>query len=195
MNEDQKYFFDVAGYLVLEDLLTRDHCEQLIEVINRIAGTPVAQLPKGVSHSIPSPNEIGVGDLTSVDPIFADLIDLPPVIDILKAIINPQLRLEIAYARIRRRGYAGLEIHGGGDGVDPIFSYHHFNGQIYSAHTVVAFNLTDVSEEEGGFVCIPGSHKANFSLPVERRGFENGEIDTSLLRSVPCKAGSAVIFT
>ena len=55
MNEDQKYFFDVAGYLVLEDLLTRDHCEQLIEVINRIAGTPVAQLPKGVSHSIPSP--------------------------------------------------------------------------------------------------------------------------------------------
>ena len=195
MNEDQKYFFDVTGYLVLEDLLTHDHCEQLVKAINRIAKTPVAQLPKGVRHCTPSPNEIGVGDLTSADPIFANLIDLPPVIDILKAIINPKLRLEISYARIRRRGYAGLEIHGGGDGVDPIFSYHHFNGQIYSAHTVVAFNLTDVSEEEGGFVCIPGSHKANFSLPLDRRGFKNGEIDTSLLRSVPCKAGSAVIFT
>ena len=81
MNEDQKYFFDVTGYLVLEDLLTHDHCEQLVEAINRIAETPVAQLPKGVSHSIPSPNEIGVGDLTSADPIFANLIDLPPVID------------------------------------------------------------------------------------------------------------------
>ena len=31
MNEDQKYFFDVTGYLVLEDLLTHDHCEQLVE--------------------------------------------------------------------------------------------------------------------------------------------------------------------
>ena len=115
MNEDQKYFFDVTGYLVLEDLLTHDHCEQLVEATNRIAETPAAQLPKGVSHSTPSPNEIGVGDLTSADPIFANLIDLPPVIDILKAIINPQLRLEISYARIRRRGYAGLEMHGAND--------------------------------------------------------------------------------
>lgn len=195
MNEDQKYLFDVTGYLVLEDLLSRGHCERLIDVVKRIAATPLERLPVGVRHSTPSPGEISVGDLTSADPLFADLIDLPPVIDILKEIIDPQLRLEIAYARIRRRGYKGLDLHGGGDGVDPIFTYRHFNGKIFSAHTVVAFNLTDVSEEEGGFVCIPGSHKANFPLPQNRRDFENGKIDTSLLRSVPCKAGSAVIFT
>jgi hypothetical protein len=44
MNEDQKYFFDVTGYLVLEDLLTHDHCEQLVKAINRIALTPAAHL-------------------------------------------------------------------------------------------------------------------------------------------------------
>ena len=195
MNEYQKYFFDVTGYLVLEDLLSRDHCERLIDAVKGIEATPLEQLPAGVRHSTPSPGEISVGDLTSIGPLFADLIDLPPVIDILQEIINPQLRLEIAYARIRRRGYGGLELHGGDGSIDPHFSYRHFNGQIFSAHTVVAFNLTDVSAEEGGFVCIPGSHKANFPLPPDRRGFKNGRIDTSLLRSVPCKAGSAVIFT
>ncbi|MEM7029644.1 MAG: phytanoyl-CoA dioxygenase family protein, partial [Chloroflexota bacterium] len=193
--EDQKYFFDVTGYLVLEDLLPRDHCQQLVDAVNRIAETPLADLPKGVRHSEPSPNEVNVGDLTSADPLFADLIDLPPIVDILKEIIDPQLRLEISYGRIRRKGYGGLDLHGNGSGVDPIFSYQHFNGKIYSAHTVVAFNLTDVSEEEGGFVCIPGSHKANFPLPHDRRGFRDGKIDKALLRSVPCKAGSAVIFT
>lgn len=195
MNADQKYFFDLTGYLVLDDVLSREHCQQLIDTVKRIADTPREQLPKGVGHSEPSPGEISVGDLTSADPLFANLIDLPPVIDVLQEIIDPMLRLEIAYARIRRRGYDGLEMHGGGDGVDPVFSYRYFNGKIYSAHTVVAFNLTDVSEEEGGFVCIPGSHKANFPLPPNRRQFENGEIDRSLLRSVPCKAGSVVIFT
>lgn len=96
MNEDQKYLFDVTGYVVLEDLLSRDHCERLIDAVKKIAATPVEQLPTGVRHSVPSPGEISVGDLTSADPLFADLIDLPPVINILKEIINPQLRLEIS---------------------------------------------------------------------------------------------------
>ncbi len=33
--------------------------------------------------------------------------------------------------------------------------------------TVVADNLRDVNEGDGGFGCVPGSHKSNFPLPDE----------------------------
>ena len=195
MTDGEKYLFDVAGYLVVEDVLARDDCERLIDALHELIDTPRDQLPTGVSHYEPEPGEIGVGDLTSIGPMFADLIDLPPVIGILSEIISPQLRLEVTYARIRRKGFGGLNLHGGGGGVDPNFMYHHFNGQIFAGHTVVSFNLTDVSEEEGGFVCVPGSHNAHFPTPSDMRQFKDGKLDNSALRSVSCKAGSVVIFT
>lgn len=211
MTERQKYLFDVAGYLVLDDVLSRDHCDHLIAALHEVIDTPPDQLSEGVSHAAvrgtgeaggavfastaPSSNEINVGDLTSIGPDFADLIDLPPVIDILTEIINPQLRLEIAYGRIRRKDYGGLNLHGGArTDIDPNFMYHYSNGKIFAGHTVVSYNLTDVSEEEGGFICIPGSHNSHFPTPVDLTDFSDGTFDSSVLRSVPCKAGSVVIF-
>ncbi len=195
MTEEQLYLFDVAGYLAVEDVLSRDHCERLIEALHEVEGTPSDQLPTGVSHREPELGEISVGDLPTMGPLFADLIDLPPVIDVLTRIIGPQLRLEIAYALIRRKGFGGLSLHGGGDGVDPHFMYRHFNGQVFAGHSVVAFNLTDVSEEEGGFICVPGSHNAHFPIPKGMGAFEHGRIDNPAVRSVPCRAGSVIIFT
>ena len=194
MTEEQLYLFDVAGYLVVEDVLSYDHCERLIEALHEVEDARRDQLPTGVSHREPELGEISVGDLPSMGPLFADLIDLPPVIDVLTRIIGPQLRLEIAYALIRRKGFGGLSLHGGGGGVDPHFMYHYFNGQVFAGHSVVAFNLTDVSEEEGGFICVPGSHNSHFPTPHDLSDFSDGKVDTSVLRSVPCKAGSVVIF-
>ena len=34
MTDKQKYLFDVAGYLLLEDVLSRDHCERLIDALH-----------------------------------------------------------------------------------------------------------------------------------------------------------------
>ena len=49
------------------------------------------------------------------------------------------------------------------------FRYDARNGQIYTGLTVISYNLQDVSPEDGGFSCIPGSHKSDFQLSEEER--------------------------
>lgn len=198
MENWQKYLFDLNGYLVLDNVLTADHCGRLVEELYRLSEVPNDQLPGGVAHDETGPGELRLADITSVGPVFADLIDLPPVIDVLKEVIHRELRLEISYAFIRKNGFSGLDLHGGGhwdgNGQDLQFTYRHFNGNIFCGNTVVAFNLTDVSEEEGGFICVPGSHKANFPIPDRWKDVSSGDYDPGLIRSVPCNAGSVVIF-
>lgn len=198
MTDEQLYLYDTVGYLVLDDVLTRGHCQRLVDELKRIIATPVDELPRDVAHGAHTECEIGVQHLPSAAPVFADLIDLPPVIDVLQTVIHKELRLETAYGAIRRKGFKGLNLHGGGHfdggGQDFNFPYRHFNGRIFSGNNVVTFNLTDVSEEEGGFVCIPGSHKANFPIPEYLKDLEKNRVDGSLVRSVACKAGSVVVF-
>ena len=88
MTDEEKYLFDVAGYLIVDDVLSRNHCQRLVDALHEIISTTGDQLPTGVGHRETESSEISVGDLPSIGPLFADLIDLPPVIDILSAIIG-----------------------------------------------------------------------------------------------------------
>ena len=58
--------------------------------------------------------------------------------------------------------------------------------------TVVSWALTDVGPGDGGFACIPGSHKSNYPPPP---GVSRLEKDIGVVRHVVAPAGSAIIFT
>ena len=62
----------------------------------------------------------------------------------------------------------------------------------YNGLMSVSYTLTDVGPDDGGFVCIPGSHKANYLCPLEVRRLE---VDLDCVKHIPMKAGDAVIFT
>jgi ectoine hydroxylase-related dioxygenase (phytanoyl-CoA dioxygenase family) len=51
----------------------------------------------------------------------------------------------------------------------------------------VQWALVDHNPGRGGFLCVPGSHKANFPRPAE--------VAAGMAVEVPMKAGDVVIFT
>ena len=80
----------------------------------------------------------------------------------------------------------GWELHG-----DPTYAFDAANGVMRCGMIVCQFQLTDVNEGDGGFACIPGSHKANFPCPEVIRTWDEHQ---EVVYNVPCKAGDMVIF-
>ncbi|MCV5655843.1 phytanoyl-CoA dioxygenase family protein, partial [Escherichia coli] len=66
------------------------------------------------------------------------------------------------------------------------------DGRIRSALTVVAYALRDVRPGEGGFGCIPGSHKSNYRTPPECMDLAQPH---PCMTTVRAPAGSAILFT
>ena len=91
-----------------------------------------------------------------------------------------------------REGSTRLGLHGGGTPFLPDSYYLYRNERIYNGLVACAISLVDASVEDGGFVAIPGSHKANTPCPDD---YANLETVGPWLHRVPVTAGSAVIFT
>ena len=127
---------------------------------------------------------------------FLDVITMPFVVRAMLAIIGPRFRLAGTTGLSMTKGSEGFILHGGGtpelEHMREIF-YHRFeNGWMHNGLVSVSYTLSDVGPEDGGFVCIPGSHKANYLCPLEVRRLE---VDLGCVKHIPMKAGDAVIFT
>jgi hypothetical protein len=109
-----------------------------------------------------------------------------------KELLDPALRLDHCYGIYMRPGSGGLNLHGGGTPYDRPEYFHFRNGQMYNGLTVVSWALTDVPPGQGGFACIPGSHKANYPCPRPIRTFES---NPGCVVQVPMRAGDVLIFT
>jgi hypothetical protein len=190
MNNKQKYLFDLQGFLVVEDVLSDAQCDLATDKIKQrmkpMEKTPNGYASNGTWHSAANLWEVG-------DP-FINLIDHPKVVDVLGEIIAPQLRCESSYSFVRYKDCPVFEMHGGNRGGRVNFRYDARNGQIFTGLTVVSYNLHDVAQQDGGFSCIPGSHKADFELTAEERE-ELFAFGGPLVQSVPAPRGAAVIFT
>ena len=64
------------------------------------------------------------------------------------------------------KGTEGLILHGAGEPHRPFVAYHHQNGQFHCAGVTVTWQLADCKAGDGGFACVPGSHKAKFPMPA-----------------------------
>ena len=187
VSECERYLFDLQGYLVVPDAITPEHCAALdAEVTRRLAAevNPIA-----VHHRFDPKNPT----LAWGEP-WLRLIDNPRILPYMHEFMGAEIRLDHDYVDVIRAGQGpiGSWLHGGSTPFDECFAYLHRDGRIRSALTVVAYALRDVHPGDGGFGCIPGSHKANYSTPKE---FMDLSKSTPCVAAVTLKAGSAVIFT
>ena len=180
MTEEQKFLFDLNGFLVVENLLPAAQCERLKAQIDLMVHAP-ERLP-------PHARTVPGGEL-------AALIDHPVVVDLLREIIGPYLRLDHAYVLWREKGQRHpMNLHHGGPIPDPFFHYHFTGGRIRSGLTRVVFELNDVGEDDGGTCFLPGSHKANYPVPAAHQLLEPERRSPFLCRP-RCPAGSVVVFS
>ncbi len=182
MNEVERYQFDVQGYLILEDVLSDAQVGKLNRLIDE------QQLPE---PGLETSSARFSGHLAWGQP-FRDLLDHNAIMPRLKVILGDGFRLDHYYGIYMRAGTERLNLHGGGTPYDPPEYYHFRNGHMYNGLTVVAWNLVDTGPEQGGFCCIPGSHKANYPCPPAIR---EAHINSEMVVVPTAKAGSVVIFT
>jgi ectoine hydroxylase-related dioxygenase (phytanoyl-CoA dioxygenase family) len=190
MNDEQKYLFDLHGYIVLPNVVPSDVVAACNAAMDRFETMEVSDYPEPLSLGTPrTEQELYISNILEGDTAFAPLIDLPPVLDIVETISGSTYRLNHTYAIWRwGGGYTGLHMNG-----TPIIDkcqYRCQNGQIISTLTKAVFPMLDAGPEDGCFAVIPGSHKSNFNRPWGNHPDENPP-----LVPVPAKAGDCIVFT
>ena len=194
LTEEQKYFFDTFGYLVLKNVLTEEQVNELRTTLK----TPTEQF---------EPIEQDEGPLHWGE-LWRTLLDLPRITPILEDIIGnhekrvywqklgrpyvPTYRFDHLNVHTHiKKGFKGGLLHGGWGGVLGYSSYH--DGRLYNGLVSVSFELYDTYANDGGFACIPGSHKANLNLPEHWRDLSKEH--PPFLKRVAASAGDVILFT
>jgi hypothetical protein len=184
MNDVERYLFDLQGFITVPDALS---AEQL-GTLNAIWDERIARdMPKDARNQ-------RWGRIVHWGKPYVDLIDNPRITPYVDEIVGERFRLDHDYADLIRTGLSpiGATLHGGGAPYDPSQYYHFQDGRMHNGLIVVAYNLHDVNPGDGGFGCVPGSHKSNYPYPDAYRSLENFQ---PFMRAVTGPAGTAIIFT
>ncbi len=184
MTPEEKYLFDLNGYLTVPNALSAEE----LEALNAILDRQIAE------HSEPEQHTYRFGKLLSWGLEFRRLIANPRITPYLSALLGEPYRLDHDYLDVIRAGLGpiGATLHGGAAGDDRTAWYRYHDGRMRNGLSVVAYNLRDVNEGDGGFGCVPASHKANMPLPKEWADMTN---PVSCVRAVTGPAGTAILFT
>jgi len=190
MTDQEKFLFDLQGFITVPDALDAAQVAEL----NRILDEQIAQdTPADATNK-------RWGNLLTWGRAYRDLIGNPRLMPFLQELLGKNFRLDHDYADLIRpnpngeavKGPIGTTLHGGATPYDSAQYYHFKDGRMHNGLIVVAYNLCDIHEGDGGLGCVPGSHKSNYPYPAEWRPLDTLQPHQ---RAVFGPAGSAIIFT
>ena len=183
MDEHEKFFFDLNGYLVVENALTPEEIAACNKAIDnnpdRMRIRPPEQSLSGESKTLKGKHgrtDLG-GMLTWPKPWcqpFRDLLAHPNIVPYLAELLREDCRLDHLYGIVMEKGAEGHVIHGGGTADDLTHFYQFHNGRMRCGLTVVSWVLTDCNPGEGGFACIPGQPQIQLQNTPRCRSCRSG---------------------
>ena len=122
---------------------------------------------------------------------FQRMIAAPVLMQRLNWIMGSGFECMMCSAFLSGKGSSGHFLHAAGTPSSVANHYRQQNGRIYCEFINVAWQLRDVTRADGGFVCVPGSHKTAYPMP---EGIKTCDDEMGLVRHLEVKAGDAVIF-
>ena len=199
MTNEELFLFDLQGYLLLEDVMSANHVASANEAVdrhahliqNRKAGLAHTSRrlfgPKGKGGFVQNPLSF---ESPWCEP-FRQMLAHSRVVDIFNEILGAGFRLDHGPALLQMdQGVEGHWLHGGMT-FDPSRYHRYEHGRIYCGLCVASWQLTGIVDGDGGFMCIPGSHKLNYRGPDRVLSAED---DRGLIKHLSMRPGSLLIF-
>ncbi|MCZ6635341.1 MAG: phytanoyl-CoA dioxygenase family protein [bacterium] len=190
------YFWDLKGYLVLRGVMDEDWLAAANEAVDKFED----QIRVGSELSGGSKSLVGTGR-----PTLSGLLSLPePYCDPFRKMVAHRVvehrlnwmggsggRMGGATAFCAVKGTSGHAQHNNGEPINPSRQHMYQNGRSYCQAVTATWQLRDVHEEDGGFACLPGSHKANYPVPP---GVTTCDDHMGLVKHIGMKAGDVLFF-
>ena len=180
---EEKHFFDIAGYRVVEDSLTDEQVTDARQSVMNMEKTP----PRHVGR-MPHEQMCQLVNVIEGGGVVEDAMALPAVIDhVLEFIWGRQYRLVGSRAILLEPG-AKIQLTPGGAAANRRFADYRCwgDGQFRCLMISCLIPLQDAT-----YLAIPASHKANFPHPYKNYALEA----IPPLVAVPIRQGSVVLYT
>lgn len=193
MTPEELYRYDVNGYLYIEDAIAPDYLGRLNERLDVYLA----------AHPNPSGPSMNFDDPVNHDETFVDLIVNPRVLPYIVEMVDCP-RLKSTWVAFKWKGGWARDIRSTHTPSCTCNFYHFNGGRIYHNLFQVFYAMRDIGPGEGGLRVIPGSHKANFPLPVDADRLRQPVQSVPALPNpalsdmeveIPMKAGSVLLFT
>jgi hypothetical protein len=205
MTPEERYLFDLQGYLVVRGALPADLLRRLnesVDALEALSDDKAAAL--GAARHYPVHNvyaQVGerpagrLGDyscsILRYGGAAEEVIDLPTTLPYIEEMIGEPCRLDAASFMSRNSAGAFVFHHGYAE-LLPYSEFAFVDGAFRCVSVKISYALTDVGIEDGCFAVIPGSHKSNFDNPLVGQVPDS---DHPLVQPLPCEAGDAVLFS
>ena len=166
VTDDQRFAFDVQGYLHLRGAFTPDEVAEYTAWMAAAERIDLQALnddaPDGMRHQLNRP----VSRVIDADSRFGRFLDHPTVEPFLCEFLGLDYRHIDNDLYYTYPGYPGGGWH---RGVKAHPMGHVVEGRFICPMVKVFYCMTDVGPGQGEFVVVPGSHRAQFAIPVKGR--------------------------
>lgn len=206
MTEEEIYEFDRQGYLVLPDFMTNDEVATLADAVDRLETHGLEHVdkpPRKVSawDSIYHVNEelgyhvkgakaegktLIIEDFWNADPAFDFLVNHDTTMRYARGIVQGHITINNSEIRIRYKENQSGTHRPTGDK----YTYRYNENGIDSRMVRFIYFLHDVTEEQGAFCVVPGTHKSNLQSPYGT----NPDVEPGMI-SLEVNAGDVIVFT